>query len=181
MRSFIAIELDDYTKNLLNGVQLKLKQHGIKGNYSRPENFHLTLKFLGDIDLPVFNEVVHIIKKVAFSNQCFVLKLSGLGIFNRGSKMIIWSGLEKSNRLLKVYSELQTELENLLPNIDKREYMPHITLVREVKYSGETVDFISGVALDHQFEVAGISLMESTRINGKLTYIRRAFEPFKPN
>ena len=88
---------------------------------------------------------------------------------------------EKSNRLLKVYSELQTELENLLPNIDKREYMPHITLVREVKYSGETVDFISGVALDHQFEVAGISLMESTRINGKLTYIRRAFEPFKPN
>ena len=92
--------------------------------------------------------------------------------------MIIWSGLDYSENLLKVYNELQTELENILPNIEKREYSPHITLVREAGYSEDTLDFLSSIRLDHQFRASGISLMESTRIDGKLTYIRRAFEPF---
>jgi len=178
MRSFIAVELDNATKNILSDIQSKLKKQAIGGNYSHPENLHLTLKFLGEINMQVFCEVSRIIKKVAHSNKSFVLKLNGLGIFNRGRKMIIWSGLDYSENLLKVYNELQTELENILPNIEKREYSPHITLVREAGYSEDTLDFLSSIRLDHQFRASGISLMESTRIDGKLTYIRRAFEPF---
>ncbi|NMA65815.1 MAG: RNA 2',3'-cyclic phosphodiesterase [Clostridiaceae bacterium] len=181
MRSFIAIELDSDTKKFLSDIQHKLRLKGIKGNYSRPENFHITLKFLGDIDLSVFNKVCEIIKKVAISNKSFVLKLNRLGIFNRGKKMIIWSGLKKSNNLLKVYEDLQKELEHILPDIERRCFTPHITLLREANYTAETKDFISDLVLDYQFYAAGISLMESTRIDGKLTYIRRAYQSFEQN
>ena len=50
MRAFLAIELDDKTRQLLRDIQEKLKEAGVRGNYSLPDNLHLTVKFLSEIN-----------------------------------------------------------------------------------------------------------------------------------
>lgn len=180
MRSFIAIEFDDKTRDFLCNILRLSESQGIKGNYTRPENLHLTLKFLGEINGFTFKHIAEIIKAVADNNNSFVLSLDSIGKFNKGSRMIVWAGLKKSDGLLKLYHELQTELERIIPGIDNRVYSPHITLVREARPFKEVLNFIENYKEpSHQFSVEGISLMESTRIDGKLTYLRRDFAPLK--
>ncbi|NLM73602.1 MAG: RNA 2',3'-cyclic phosphodiesterase [Clostridiaceae bacterium] len=180
MRSFIAIELDNNTREFLCNIQRDLESHGIHGNYSRPENLHLTLKFLGEINEFTFKKIAEIIKKVADNNKSFILSLNSVGKFNKGNRSIVWAGLERNEFLFKIYQELQSELERILPDIEKKAYSPHITLIREARPYKEVSDFIDKYKVPgHKFPAEGISLMESTRIEGKLTYIRRDFAPFK--
>ena len=48
IRLFIAVNCNDATKKLLLSVQDNIKAQSLKGNFSRPENLHLTLTFLGE-------------------------------------------------------------------------------------------------------------------------------------
>ena len=52
MRLFIAIQLDDTIKNALTGIQAALRAARVSGNYTKIENLHLTLAFIGEYDDP---------------------------------------------------------------------------------------------------------------------------------
>lgn len=180
MRSFYAIELDDKTRSLLSGIQNKLKGEGVTGNYSFPENLHLTIKFLGEINDRQFIQARDLLQHVVQKFKPFVLSLQTLGKFSKGSKHILWAGLEHEEQLFALNREVETGLKAFLPGIVDGKFSPHITLVREATFNRQ-IDF-STVLNDetgHSFSVQGLSLMESTRVNGRLTYIRRAYEPFK--
>jgi len=178
MRCFIAIEFDENTRNFLAKIQEELKSKGILGNYTRVENLHLTIKFLGEIDLSVFNGICEMIKKVSFKHKKFVLELDKLGKFDKGNKKIVWAGISENKYLLSLFNDIECGLETIMPIKKENRYTPHITLVREAVLRPDSSCFDIHEKLGYSFEAPGISLMESTRINGKLTYIRRAFESF---
>jgi 2'-5' RNA ligase len=179
MRCFIAIEFDDKTRNILAAVQKQLKDQGIKGNYTRIDNLHLTLKFLGEIDMPTYSDICDLIKKVSLNHKKFVLELDRLGKFDKGSKKIVWAGLSDNKNLLRLYKELESEIEGIMPIRKEKYYIPHITLIREANLlSNDVLNIEFPENLGHTFTASGISLMESTRVDGRLTYIRRAFESF---
>jgi 2'-5' RNA ligase len=175
MRCFIAIELDNETRALLSGLLKKLSDAGIKGNFTRAENLHLTLKFLGEIDSSAFESVKNILKKISSEHKSFVLTLDRIGKFDRGSKKIIWAGLSRSKELEKLFYQVNTEILKILPIEDEKRYTPHITLAREATLPDDT---LINEELKHSFRVSGISLMESTRRDGKLVYLRKAYESF---
>ena len=50
MRCFFAIEIDEETRLFLARIQSALRDSGIRGNYTNPTNFHLTLKFIGEVN-----------------------------------------------------------------------------------------------------------------------------------
>ena len=52
MRMFIAIQLNDYMKDVLQAMQDYMRSRGVKGNYTKRENLHLTLAFIGEFDDP---------------------------------------------------------------------------------------------------------------------------------
>ncbi|NLL68322.1 MAG: RNA 2',3'-cyclic phosphodiesterase [Clostridiaceae bacterium] len=177
MRCFIAIELDNKTRNILTDVQKDLVEQGMKGKLTHGENLHLTLKFLGEIDESIYNEICKVIKKVAIRHQVFVLSLDNIGKFDKGNKKIVWAGLSENKNLLSLFRDIESELEGIMPIKKENYYIPHITLAREATLPHkEKID--THEKLGHSFDVLGISLMESTRINGKLTYIRRVYEDF---
>lgn len=182
MRCFIAIEFDDETKKFLVNIQDKLKSYEITGNYSRPENLHLTIRFLGVVDQYLFKAVKDAMKRVALRHNSFDLNINSIGKFDKGNKSIVWAGLESSPALLKLYNDMDEELRAMMPALNKEKYSPHITLIREAGPKDKVSSFISDMGdNNHRFTVSGISLMESTRINGQLTYIRKAYETIKPN
>lgn len=179
MRSFFAIELDDESRLLLTGIQNHLRQEGVTGNFSFPENLHLTIKFLGEIDNMQYSRAQSLLKIISQRYAPFVLSFHSLGKFEKRGKMIIWAGLKRSDRLYTLNRDVEAEWKEFMPGLTEVDYSPHITLAREAKSSRLFKDLdVLKEDLHHSFTAHGLSLMESTRVDGRLTYVRRAYQPF---
>lgn len=180
MRAFLALELDHGTRRLLTDIQSRLEKEGVRGNFSSPENLHLTLKFLGEIDTAQIQKIRSMIKNVAELHHSFVLTLNYFGKFDKGKKMILWAGMKHNEQLFKLYDDNETRLGFIMPGLEEKSYSPHITLVREAVTDKKFYEIQKGLGtINHTFPALGLSLMESTRKDGRLTYVRCAYEAFK--
>ncbi len=159
MRLFTAIVLSDAVKDEIFQLVCNMKQIAVLGNFTRRENLHVTLVFLGEVADPTpVEQVLDGLEADAFS-----LSFSGLGRFRRDGGDICWLGVEPSNVLQQIHSYLHSRL---LPNeAQPHRYRPHITLGREVILSHE-VSNPGKIAMP----VTKISLMKSERIGGRLIY-----------
>ncbi len=170
MRVFFAIEFDDDIKSYLSEIQQEVRQYSASGNFSLKENFHLTLRFIGEQSMERVDNLKQVLRDTARFQE-FQLKLEKMGSFKKGNRSIIWLGLEKSSQLQQLYNNMENILSQNGYQKEERSYNPHITLAREVKI----MDFNS-MAEKTEIEkltvkVKSISLMESKRINDKLAYI----------
>lgn len=173
VRVFIAVELNQESKKYLHRIQQYVLQHSLKGNFTRMDNFHLTLKFIGEVgfnDLPRLQAAV---ANTAQTSRSFTIGLGGLGEFPRGNKSILWVGIKNGYQMLaELHDRLETNLEQAGYAREGRGLRPHITLGREVLLR-EPLDAIAGklTVINHQIRVHKLTLMESTRMGGVLTYL----------
>lgn len=170
MRIFIAIELDNNIKSHFSDVSKRLMPYFAKARYTRSENYHITLKFIGDVGRTEFEKVVSAVKKTALKTDGFIIRTSGIGSFRKRNRYIFYYSVESSPKLQELYSILYRELNITEIETEGGKYTPHITLAREVFLDEEYPDikFESKI-----IKADAISVMESTIINGKLTYIQR--------
>lgn len=163
MRLFIGIKTgcEDY----LTALQDELKKCG-GGNFTHAENLHLTLKFLGEVPPVKVMEVSGAMARV--KAQPFALELRGVKMFNRGIVSAEVGG--DLGPLSALAERLEDALESLGFPKESRSFRAHITLAREFR-----PDTGCGItAIPHgsrRFTVGGMILFESTRIEGKLTYV----------
>ncbi len=171
MKVFFAIEFEEQIKDYLFDIQNELKRYCTGGNFSRKQNFHLTLRFMGERNEMQIEQLKTVLSNTARDTRKFELKLGGLGNFSKGSKKIIWLGLRKSKELQLLYGRLEEQLRIVGYEKEDRSYNPHITLVREAGINdlGMAAEAIKtdGVPVC----VRSVSLMESTRVDNKLSYI----------
>jgi 2'-5' RNA ligase len=169
MRIFIAINLEQEISDALEKLIHKLKDQSVQGNFTRKENLHITLIFIGETSrIKPIKEVMDSIKVLPGT---FKIKIKGLGKFPRAGGDIYWLGVEKSNELDTIYEELTTKLRAIGFDIEKRPFKPHLTLGRKVvlKKDFEYRTFEKCIS-PLSIKVTKISLMKSERISGKLTY-----------
>ena len=169
MRLFIAINFNKEIKNRLYKNIKRLKESATQGNFTRPENLHLTLVFLGEVDPDKVGRIKQAMDKVIA--EPFALTISNLGRFERREGDIYWLGIEKSTTLLSIYNQLSKNLIQAGFPLEKREYKPHLTLGRRVilKQQFNKAEFDQNMQ-SMNIKVDKISLMKSERIKGKLTY-----------
>jgi 2'-5' RNA ligase len=169
MRLFIAINLNEEMKDYLTDAIRELKKHAAKGNFTRRENLHLTLVFLGELGADQLGTIKSAMNRVG--GEPFRLSFSGFGRFRRNGGDIHWLGVEKSEALFSVQKQLSAELKKAGFSLEDRAYSPHLTLGREVRLS-EPSENIYGLLppVKPEMNVSRISLMVSERINGILTY-----------
>ncbi|MBE6830541.1 MAG: RNA 2',3'-cyclic phosphodiesterase [Ruminococcaceae bacterium] len=167
MRLFIAVNFSEPVKDSLTEWIQKLKDCGVRGNFSRRENLHLTLAFIGETaDADKVRQVMDRI-----SAEPFELTVGGLGRFRRNGGDICWVGVEKNEVLLSVHNQLCAALRFAGFSIENREFKPHLTLGREMIFpSGFAFRDFAGRIAPMTMRVPKISLMKSERINGQLTY-----------
>lgn len=132
IRAFIAIELPPAVIALLGKVQQDLKSLRVGARWVRPENIHLTLKFLGNIDPPEAENICGAMTAAAKGVAPLTLAVGGVGVFpDLKRPRVIWAGLGgKIQPLL----ELQRNLEDRLADVgfpkEKRSFKGHLTLGR---------------------------------------------------
>lgn len=131
MRLFISIGLSEEIQDALTDVQDAMMEAGIWGNYTMPENMHITLAFIGEYDDP--DRVLGVLDSIIFTP--FEIKLSGIGSF----RDIWYVGLEDSVPLKAVVRKIRRALANARIPFDRKRFMPHITIVRQAEGKAESV------------------------------------------
>jgi 2'-5' RNA ligase len=132
IRAFIAFELPPAVISLLDKVQQDLERLKIRARWVRPENVHLTLKFLGDINPDHIDKIGAEMTAAAFESPPVTLSVRGVGVFP-GIKRprVIWVGLGGDIRSLFAFqSRLEEKLAGAEFPKDKRPFRAHLTLGR---------------------------------------------------
>lgn len=121
MRVFIAIDLPEEVKKKIQDIQEKLPE--FSGKLTELENLHLTLKFLGEVDEGVVEQVKKELSEIKFKK--FEAEIDLLGFFTPAFVKIIW--LHVSN-----CEEIQHEIEEKIKKMFKPEarFMSHLTIAR---------------------------------------------------
>jgi len=162
MRLFIAINFDDEVKARLLQCQESLRLASVSGNFTRPENLHLTLVFLGETPLTCVREIQRVMD--CASNEPFTLQCEGMGKFGD----TWWVGIRQNLALTNLHNHLSQGLRAAGFTIESRSFKPHLTLAREIILrSGASPEKPEPFAV----QIEAMHLMTSERINGKLTYI----------
>jgi len=170
MRVFFAIEFEEELKEALFSIREDIRQHCTGGNFTFKENFHLTLRFIGEQTQSQTEQLVAALKEAAVNVQTFELTLNKLGKFDKGNRKIIWVGLQKSKELETLYGQLECVLVSHGYKKEDRAFNPHITLAREAKIDSFEEIVSKEVVGNLAVKVKSISLMESKRIDNKLCY-----------
>lgn len=171
MRVFIGIDFGERQKEALKNVQENLKLV-TEGRFTRTDNIHLTLNFLGEVGEDRLQEVFAVVDEAASVTKAFSLKLGKLRYFPSGRKKIIWLGIEECSGLHNLYMTLSDALEKIGFKKEGREYSPHLTLVREARILSpfENAD-MSPLDGNETQEVSEVTVFESTSRRGVLEYL----------
>lgn len=138
IRSFIAVELPAGVKSALAQLEGKLKAAG--GGTARwvdPNNIHLTLKFLGDIDAGITGKITAALEAAVRSATPFEIEVKGLGVFPSLRRVqIIWVGLAgEMEKLGQLQKSIEASLVPLGIAAEGRPFTPHLTLARVRDYA----------------------------------------------
>ncbi len=132
IRCFIALNLDHKTQTALADLQRTLKKNGALARWVKPENIHLTLRFLGDRDPKRVKEIAQALPGF-FSNMAgFPLTINFLQAFpNEKKPRVLWAGISKGNdEAIGIFEQVNNGLAKLGIPKDQEEFVPHLTLAR---------------------------------------------------
>lgn len=175
MRTFIAIELPQALKDALSEIQNKLKTTLPKISWVKPQNLHLTLKFIGEISPKQLNNIKQMITEIATATADFKIKLETLGVFpNIRSARIIWIGNNQLPLPLKnLVDQIETKIAELGKPKEDRPFLAHVTVGRIKTHINPSIleDEINKInnkigSKNWEFDAGRITLFES--VLGKL-------------
>ena len=145
-----------------------------------PENYHLTLRFIGDVDHAVARDVMHMLGRV--ERKPFEVALNGLDQFGGKKPRAVFATVAANGAL----AELQSELERILQRIglppEQRKYTPHVTLARlRDSSSRDVADYLSvrGAFKTPPFAVNRFVLFSSRASTGGGPYVIEAAYPLQ--
>ncbi len=182
MRVFIAVEFKPEIKKYLNEVGENVKKLSRRGNFTSENNFHLTVRFIGEIPREELSYVSEAVGEAALRSHAFELRLDNLGFFPRGKRAIVWVGTKENNELQKLFANVEKSLQKQGFSREKRGLKPHITLGREIELT-ESFDAVKEkIGIEElSISVDKVSVMESLRVDGKLVYRMVSAFNLRPN
>ena len=142
LRTFIAVDLTGEILKELIRLQSELKK-SLKGRISwvEPENIHLTLRFLGQINDEQLNQIKKIVQEIAEKIKKFNIDLGVIGAFpDVSNPRIVWVGINFGfNHLNEINAELEDKLETINFAVGEKYFHPHLTIARIKSLDGENI------------------------------------------
>ena len=155
-RGFLAIDIGSNQNIIKLENEIKKTKANIK--LVEPENIHITIKFLGDTDEQLIDEIENIIKKSVEKIKPFNISLKSIGVFpNTNYIKIIWIGIESGPEISTITDNINEKLIDLGFKKENRGFSPHLTIgrVKSVKNKDKILGIISNYK---DFEFAKITV-----------------------
>ena len=125
IRLFVAIDLPEEVRGRLHA--LCTGQPGAR--WQDEHQLHLTLRFIGEVEEPVFARLREELPGAAI--PAFPLTLSGLGVFPpRGRPRVVWAGVAPSEELIRLQRRVESRVRAAGLPPEGRRFSPHVTLAR---------------------------------------------------
>ena len=158
MRLFIAIdfnELKDYFIELQGLLPKNAK-------LSLTKSFHITLKFLGEIQPNAAENIVKILKNIKF--EPFPVFLDSIGVFPTENHIrVVWVGVKPEDKVLEMQKDVDESLKLLFKK--EKDFKAHVTLAR-VKYPDNKKSFVEQLKKikieNKKMEINNFRLIKST-------------------
>ena len=169
-RVFIAINLPEDVKKKLVEYQKKWPELPVR--WTKPDNLHITLEFLGYVRDENLINVFETTEKMAKKHKAFDVKLSKIcyGPQNKKPPRMVWAVGERSEE----FTSLKNDLDKALSISENREFSPHITLGRIRQWDWRRVEPEERPEIDEDvnlnFSVDSIEIMESQLKRGGAEY-----------
>ena len=124
LRLFVGIAFPPELK-----LRLSLLCSGVPGaRWVDPGNFHLTLRFIGEIGEDVAADIDEALSRLRA--RCFVLQIAGTGVFGGDKPRSLWAGVERSSELVGLRDKVEQALIRVGLPPEPRKFAPHVTLAR---------------------------------------------------
>ena len=132
IRTFVAIELPHRVVASIAEIQSRLKEYGFNIRWVRPENIHLTLKFLGNIASEAVETVCEAVSKAVSTSGPLSLEAAGVGVFPHMRRpRVVWVGITGQTAGLRaLQKKIDAELLSVGFPKERRLFKGHLTLGR---------------------------------------------------
>lgn len=131
MRLFVGLKLPKKLKMRIHGAARPLREERLPVRWIDPENFHVTLKFLGDVRNDHVEPIREALSGVAGATRAFSTGLGGFGAFPTIRRpRVVWIGVEASSELRCLKQDIEWTLGSLGFRVETRSFHPHVTLGR---------------------------------------------------
>lgn len=167
MRLFIAINIPKKERDRIFRTARPLREADFPVRWVSSDLFHLTLKFLGDVQPSAVSVVEKVVASVAEKTGSFQMEIGGFGAFPTIRRpQVLWIGVDPSPALRCLKQDLEWALSDHGFNRETRAFHPHFTLGRATTKEGagafRGLDSLTAkVSLDARVKVRKVDLMES--------------------
>ncbi len=170
VRAFVAVAVPrallDGLRDIQRRIQSVVREDLVR--WSKPEQVHLTLKFLGDVPADRLDELKAALNRACEGQEPFQLVLEGIGCFpNPRNPRVVWVGLRgDQERLLRLQRRIAEQTRGFGDHIETRAFQPHLTIgrlkaePRRAKQVGEAVEQTRVDRLG-DWTVSDVELMQS--------------------
>jgi 2'-5' RNA ligase len=174
MRLFVGLAVDEAVKGTLERLTLRMRAKDDGLRWSTPDQWHVTLVFLGEVGDDARAKLVRELGVVR--QPGLTLRMERLGVFERAG--ILHAEVEVSAELLRLYGAVAAAVRRVGLNVEERPYRAHVTLARSRnREGGKTIALLRHSAeqqrLSVRWQAAEFLLYESQLSPGGSRYVVR--------
>jgi RNA 2',3'-cyclic 3'-phosphodiesterase len=131
IRTIISLEIPEYSIGKIIEIRDKTLENVSNIKWEKKDKLHVTLKFLGDTNDKLLENICGAIEEIISKHKPLLLKFDKFGVFKKGNEpKILWVGLNQNQELLNLVNEIEDSLVEFGFDKEKRGFKPHITLLR---------------------------------------------------
>jgi len=167
MRVFVALNLPKKERQRIHRATRALREGDLPVRWVEVDNFHVTLKFLGEVRPDRIGRVQGALERVAASTQPFSVALGGFGAFPTVRKpRVVWLGVNATPELRCLKQDLEWTLSEVGFDPETRAFHPHLTLGRAGAQDGAGAfrgldETLAGMRFGSELPVRTLDLMRS--------------------
>lgn len=161
IRAFVAVPLPVGLVSVLTRTQRRLSTD-LTASWTRPEAMHLTLHFLGEVEVAVAERIGASLRAACARIPAFAVQARHLGTFpNPRRPRVLWAGIADGAPLITLQRTLVEPLRDCGLELDSRPYRPHLTLARFRKpLRRQHLSFLASILRDEQRDFGSVPVEE---------------------
>jgi len=129
VRIFVAVDIDDKkVKHYAIKVQDLIRASRIKATYPNPDQLHITLKFIGEVDESIIPKIIESLSRI--KHPSLILNFDGIdGFPSLNRPRVVFIDIEEDEKIEKLYWKIERSL-SFLGRREERRFRPHLTVAR---------------------------------------------------